>query len=71
MKVREKRIIRELKVEFTRGFLEDLGNETFFKVFIAALPEPYDYGNWTQRDLEDLRDAINAFLSKRKQEVEP
>ena len=66
MKITERTVITLRRVGFSRGFLEEYGNETFFRLFINAnigkQGENYNYTNWTKNDLRDLADAIYKFL---------
>lgn len=64
-KIQIKKIRTWREIEHNRGRLEE-GNGHFHRLIIHASPENYDYSNWTEDDLKDLADAINAFLKEVK-----
>lgn len=61
--IKEERKINA-KAVFGRGFISDNTSwEGLYNLHIRAV-EDYDYHNWTKEDLQDLADALNAFLKE-------
>ena len=61
MRITERKIEILTVAEFRRGSITE-SQDGFHTLHIRALPDDYDYGNWTSNDLQDLRDALDAFL---------
>ena len=70
MKIKTKRIIIKREAHFSRGQIIE-GNNGFHNLIINALPNAYDFSNWTPQDLKDLADAINGFLCAIKWKAKP
>lgn len=64
MRITEKVRTTNVRAEFDRGFIEDIDSDGFFRIYLRARPENYDYSNWTLSELKDLQKALNAFLKR-------
>ena len=60
-KVNIKKIKIQMEIEHNRGRLIE-GDNNFHTLIIKAMPEEYNYSNWTEIDLKDLANSINEFL---------
>ena len=69
MKLQTRRILIKREAHFSRGQIIE-GNNGFHNLIINAIPEPYDFSNWTPSDLKDLADATNGFLCAIKWKVD-
>lgn len=59
-----KEIIVKARADFDRGFIEENDKGSFYTLYIRALPN-YEYSNWTEHDLAELREAIDFVLGKK------